>query len=623
MNILEGLNEAQKRVVVHEEGPLLVLAGAGAGKTKAITHRIAHLISRGVPPEAIVAITFTNKAAREMRERVARIVRSEEQPVISTFHALGVSMLRSSLSPKRFSILDREDSLALLKTVMADLGVDPKEFAPSRVLNVLSRMKGDLADAADVHAYVHSPIPLARHLPRIREAYESRLRESRAYDFDDLIEKPVRLLRDRGDIRAHYEQCWQHRLIDEYQDTTHVQYELARLLAGRHRNITAVGDIDQAIYSWRGADYRNIMRFEEDYPERALIFLEENYRSPANILEAADRVIEKNVDRKPKRLIPTREEGAPITFFVAAHEDEEAEHIAARASKLISSGTNASEVAVLYRANFQSRALEEACLKEGIPYQVLGTRFYERREVKDILAYLRAAINPHDHVSVSRVINVPARGIGRATLLSYLKGSALSPAQERKVAAFHKILGDIRGAAETKRCAEAVRAAIETSGYEDDDLERFENLAELVLIAGRYATVEQLLDAVALMGEQDTLREEKEGVRLMTVHAAKGLEFEHVFVAGLEDGLFPHRGTDDDRIKDEEERRLFYVAMTRAKECLHLSFSLTRSRFGAANLTTPSSFLSDIPEHLIEVERDARRAVKHRVFDIRARASND
>lgn len=601
MDLLSGLNDAQKMAVLHKNGPLLVLAGAGAGKTRAIAHRVAHLVNQGVEPEHILAITFTNKAADEMRERINKLLlvtRSSLRvmPFIGTFHSLCVYILRYSGSgigvPKNFSILDKEDSLGIIKDAMKELNIDPKQFQPAKMQATISRYKGDLVTVEEFSATAgNSYFP--RTLARIWEKYEEYLNKQKALDFDDLILKTAFLLEKDKKVREHYQNFWQYILIDEYQDTNRAQYELSKILAEKHKNICIIGDIDQAIYSWRGADFRNIINFENDFPENTTIVFEENYRSTQNILEAAAKVIEKNKMRKPKKLTATREKGAEISLFEAMNEEEEAEFTGHKIKELLSKKINPSQIAILFRANFQSRIFEEKCLRHNIPYQMLGVQFYKRKEIKDILAFLRVALNPNDLVSAKRIkkfINAP-------------------------------LLDSIKEIIFREKTSVAVKFVMQKSGIgerlqngSDDDRERLENIKELVSIAVRYDEyspgegIEKLLADAVLMGEQDSLDKKKNAVRLMTAHSAKGLEFDYVFVVGLEEGLFPHSGFGDNSDeKEEEERRLFYVAITRAKEKLFLSFSVSRMVFGSRQLNLPSQFLSDIPEHLMKLEQNDKK----------------
>lgn len=637
--LFDGLNEAQKKVVLHKDGPLLVLAGAGSGKTKSISHRIAHLASCGVEPEKILAITFTNKAAEEMRERIMSLLEvfqlprpprlssgmsgaansNFQHPFISTFHTLGVYILRKSGKsvgvPKSFSILDKEDGLAVVKTAIQELNIDPKQFQPSKMQAIISKQKGELMDSENYKREAGNNF-FPSVLARIWEKYEEQLIKQKALDFDDLIAKTVFLLEKDKEARDFYQNFWQYILIDEYQDTNKSQYKLSKILAARHKNICVVGDIDQCVYAFRGADFRNIINFENDYPGHISIALEENYRSTQNILEAAAKVIEKNKMRKPKTLYTRNKKGAEISLFEAMNEQEEAEFVAHKVKKLLQRGYPPEEIAVLFRANFQSRILEELCLRHEVAYQMLGTQFYERKEVKDVFAYLKAAINREDLTSVKRIINTPPRGIGKVSILNHFAGKKLPVGMEKKFKEFKDRIDSINGEILKEKTSAVIRFVLEETGMrkflengDDSDKERLENLKELVTIATRYDNfvppegTEKMLTDSALMSAQDSLDKKKDGIRLMTVHAAKGLEFKNVFIVGMEEGLFPHSGYGDDSgQKNEEERRLFYVALTRAKEKLFLSFSVVRTIFGGKQMNMPSKFLSDIPEHLYKME---------------------
>lgn len=631
---LDGLNPAQKEAVLHKDGPLLIVAGAGAGKTKTLTHRIINLIKEGVAPSQILAITFTNKAAKEMGERVDALLRDErqktgaahnERPFMSTFHALGVHILREHGYlvgiQRHFTIFDRNDSLSVIKEALAAEGLDPKQFEPGRLLSALSRQKGDLITAEE---YARSAGN--NYFPKILSAvwlrYEEALAKQKALDFDDLILKPAKLLQESADARAHYQNRWHYIHIDEYQDTNQPQYEIARLLAERHKNICVVGDADQNIYSWRGANIQNILNFEKDYRDAKVILLEENYRSTQNILAAANAVIKKNTLRKEKNLFTKNSEGAKISVFGAYDENEEARHAAEKSAELIKSGVSPRDIAVLYRANFQSRVLEEAFLSLNIPYQVLGVKFFERKEVRDVISYVKAALNPENFYDIKRIINVPPRGIGKVTYTKILAGNTegLTPAMRTRIAEFMKLLARIQEQALSQKTSSLIKFIMTETGMEkslkdgtEENTERLENLKELVTLATKYDVlspqegVEKLLSDVALTTDQDSLERNENAVKLMTVHAAKGLEFRYVFITGLEQDLFPHRGMgarEDAREREEEERRLFYVALTRAKEKLFLSHAAVRTIFGAKQVNTPSEFLSDIDDELVDQEEE-------------------
>lgn len=621
-----------------------MLAGAGAGKTKTITSRIVDLIRGGVSPEAILALTFTNKTAREMRDRVRIAIADEtslhrpisemENPFVSTFHALSAFLIREHAErlglSRHFSIYDRADSKQAVKEAMSLVGIDPKEMEPGQILSVISREKGNLQTPSGLLA--QSDTYRSNLLAQIWERYEMILKCSHALDFDDLLSVTVGMLSKHADIRARYQDKWKYLHVDEYQDTNRAQYELLRLLAETHKEIFAVGDIDQTIYTWRGARIKNLLHFEKDYPGTTVVLLEENYRSSKTILEAANAVIRKNKIRYEKNLFTKKSAGEPIGIYGAYDEADEALFVTQKVKALLKQGTEAKEIAVLYRANFQSRALEQAFLKAQIPYQVLGTRFFERKEVKDVLSFIRVALNPQSSGDLRRVINVPPRGIGKLTFLKMLAGkeAELNAGLKQKVSAFRYLLASIREVALSKKPSETVKFVITQTGLEkllahgtEEELERLENMRELATVATLYDTmppqegIEKLLADVALASEQDEIKEEHDAVRLMTVHASKGLEFDCVFVTGLEQDLFPHlrREEAQDNEEAEEERRLFYVALTRARDKVFLSYAQVRTIFGARQVNLPSEFLSDIEEVSWQPEVNLGKSFKTIRFD--------
>lgn len=615
MEHLAGLNDAQRSAALHTEGPVLIIAGAGAGKTKTIAHRILHLVKGGVAPENILAITFTNKAAHEMKERIGGLVAREgkRMPFVSTFHTLGVHLLRefheAAGVPKYFSILDKTDALGVLRRATKAAGYDPKQYPPEKTLALISRAKADVMGPNEA---VIEDEDTAFPLRRIWKQYEEMLTAEKVLDFDDLILKTVLLLEGNETVRTQCINRWKFIHIDEYQDTNKAQYRLAKALAGEVCNICVVGDVDQSIFSWRGAHFRNLMRFEKDFPGTTVVRLEQNYRSTKNILAAADDIITKNKERPEKTLYTANNEGEKITVYEAADENEEARYVVETASKCISEGVRPDSIAVLYRANYQSRILEEAFLMAGLPYQLLGTRFFERKEVKDAISYLKAALNPGDNENFKRAIATPSRGIGEVTLQKIMNGEegALNKGMQEKVAAFREILADINRAAHERTPSETIKFIMQRSGLETEFLanheeERIENLQELVTLAAKYNQLgpeegmEKLLTDASLMADQDALIDSAPAVRLMTVHASKGLEFSHVFVVGLEDGLFPHRRMGDSG-DPEEERRLFYVAVTRAAKKLFLSWAQTRAIFGSREWHQPSPFIGDIRDEILD-----------------------
>ncbi len=634
-DILSELNTKQREAALHTEGPLLVVAGAGAGKTRTIAYRILHLVRQGIPPDTILAITFTNKAAQEMRERIQDLLAHDPRinlpvhtpiyPFVSTFHRLGVHMIREHTRlvgvTRHFKIFDRDDSVRAIKQALKREGFDSREHDPLKILSAISREKNaghSLQFFLEKSEAEVGPRPRSALVGMIWNRYQEALRESNALDFDDLLLVTLELLRKHSEVRERYQKCWKYIHIDEYQDTNFVQCEIAQLLAQAHQNICVVGDADQMIYGWRGARIENILSFEHEYPRARTIILDENYRSTETILSAANSVIEKNVERVPKALHTKRGQGELISMIHAADEVDEAERITSEIESLLRAGVSGNEIAVLYRANFQSRALEEAFLSKRIPHQVLGTKFYDRREVKDMLAFVRAALHPNPH-DVARIANVPPRGIGKVTLAKMLSGErhTLSPKVGQKVDAFYLFLDQVGEKAKTHVPSEVLRFILESSNLlshlkegGEDDHERLENIYELISIAQRYDAhgallgIEALLEDAALASDQDSLRDQNgEGaVKLMTVHASKGLEFKYVYIAGLEEGLFPSdfSSEKETRSLQEEERRLFYVALTRAKEKLFLSFAATRTIFGNKQTMAPSSFLEDIDPSLCE-----------------------
>lgn len=620
---LSTLNPAQKEAVLATEGPVLIVAGAGAGKTKTITHRIMHLIHSGVMPEKILAITFTNKAAAEMRERVRGLMadtRHDRTPFVSTFHAFGVYVLKEHAHllgrTRHFTIMDEDDAVKLVKEAIIAEGYDIKQYEPKKIRGAISREKGRFTTYEDYAARADSftEQAIAKCWRRYREA----LREEGAFDFDDLLVETVLIIQKHPEIREEYLKRFQYLHVDEYQDTNEVQYALTKLLVGPARNICVVGDTDQNIYSWRGANLKNMLHFERDFPNAKIIFLEQNYRSTKKILAAANAVIEKNTVRVPKKLFTEKEDGDHISMVEAYDEREEAGFVAEEVVGLIDHGVKAEDITVLYRANFQSRVLEEALLDMHVPYQVLGTRFYDRREIRDVLSYLKAALSPESLSQIKRIINTPARGIGKTTIAKLFSGQRdeLPPATQKKINDFYTLLARIGEAAKTAPPSHAVKFAIEESGLgkslaegTEEDHERLENVRELVTLAMKYDALpipegmEKLIEDASLQSDQDGLTQEKRGVKLMTVHAAKGLEFPYVFIVGMEQDLFPHRRNEHASIEDrEEERRLFYVALTRAMKKLYLSYATVRTLYGMRELTAPSEFLFDLPEHLLEKE---------------------
>lgn len=649
ISYLKGLNTQQYEAATTTEGPLLILAGAGAGKTKTVTFRILHLIKSGVSPDSILAITFTNKAAKEMRERVFHLLQSDQglnlpvssfgpdygrfksvsKPFISTFHSLAVHILKESGShvgvSKNFVIFDRSDSKQVIKDALVELGHDPKKIEPSKMISIISREKGNFVSQEEFEAK-NADEYIGSIAAEVWRKYDRALEKEKALDFDDLLFKATQLLATNKEVREYYQNKWKYVHVDEYQDTNQVQYRLVQLIVGERGNIAVVGDADQSIYGWRGADIKNILKFEEDYPSAKSILLEQNYRSTQTILSAANKIIEKNIYRKKKNLFTKNEEGGKIKIYTAYDESDEANFVANTVRDLIQKDkVNPNEIAVLFRANFQSRALEESFLRKTIPYTLLGTKFFERREVKDTLSYIRAACNPDSLSDIKRIINTPTRGIGKTTVLKIMEGKErdLPSATLMKVQYFRNILKDIERKINTEKASEVVKFVLQASGLErsfkdEGDDERLENVRELVTLATKFDTedfpiptgIEKLLEEASLASDQDDLDKKvsdrevpQDSVKLMTVHASKGLEFDYVFITGLEQELFPHSRSNTEHVtpeQSEEERRLFYVALTRARKNLFLSHANVRTIFGSKNVTIPSEFISDIDEDLVE-----------------------
>jgi len=626
---MESLNEKQREAVLQTEGPVLILAGAGAGKTKTLTHRILHLVEKGVNPRAILAITFTNKAAKEMKERVNDLlhksgvlqVSGTGSPFVSTFHSLGVHIIKENAEllglTRHFTIFDRGESKRAIKESLIKSGFDPKQFDPALVLSAISREKGDAVTLKDFEARPGNDY-LKKVALAVWKEYEDILKKEKALDFDDLLLKALHLLKHYDQVRDKYQTLWQYVHIDEYQDTNRVQYQIAKLLSEKHHNICAVGDIDQNIYSWRGADIKNILNFEKDYPNANIITLEENYRSTNIILSAANEIIKKNVHRREKNLFTRKEGGELIAVYNAYDEGDEADFISRTSQELIAQGVPADEIAVLYRTNFQSRILEESFLARAIPHQVLGVRFFERKEVKDALSYLRLSLNPSSESDFKRVVNVPTRGIGKTSLEKILQGNVegLTASTKKTYDRFLEMLLEIREQAFSKKMSDTIAFILKVTGllsmYEEgknEDEEKVGNLQELVSLSKRYdhlppeEAIDAFLQDVALATDQDEMDKNKKGVKLLTIHASKGLEFDYVFITGLESELFPHKRMNESKISAEdaeEERRLFYVALTRARIKLYLSYALVRTIFGMKKYNTESEFITDIPMELVD-----------------------
>ena len=625
MPILDSLNDHQREAVLKTDGALLIIAGAGSGKTKTIAHRIAYLISQGIAPNKILAVTFTNKAAGEMRERVEMLLNKEKihvnreyMPFLGTFHSLGVYILRHDgyrigIS-KHFSILDEEDTRKIIRDLIQDFELNPESYPVPRIRKAISGFKNELIDTA-AFARDADGSPYQQKLLALYTAYEAQLQKMKGLDFDDLLLKTVIVLQDHPEALAYWQDRWSYIHIDEYQDTNKAQYILSRLLAARHKNIAVVGDIDQAIYSWRGADWRNILQFENDWPNARLITLEENYRSTQLILEAANAVIVNNQERKEKNLRSERERGESIGLVLLEDERREALFIASYVEYLKTEGIKPGSIAVLFRTNAQSRAIEEAFLKKNIPYRLIaGVKFYERKEVKDVLAYLKYALNPDDVLSRKRILNTPPRGVGKVLALKYIGGIGLTQKEKDKIAIFESIVENIRKSIQTKKPSEVLTHVIRSASFEKyykgnkSEEDRTENIKELLSVARKFDDptfggkppegIEKLLTEAALSTQETEIEDKDSQVILLTAHAAKGLEFDVVIIAGMEEGLFPHSLSETEPAI-EEERRLFYVALTRARQKVMITLAGRRMLYGEVSFNDPSRFLSEIPSALI------------------------
>ncbi len=668
-----SLNPEQRRAVETVEGPVLIVAGAGSGKTKTLTHRIVYLMQeKGVRARNILAVTFTNKAAEEMKIRVSTLlslVSSEQSvaskvspprpspltphmptgqagyplptalPHIGTFHSICARILRKDIAAlgykTSFTILDSDDQLSLMKRVMRSLEIDPKNIHPRALLDAVSRAKNQLVDELvfESQAGSHFEELIAKAYRR----YQEELRGNHALDFDDLLGLTIRLFREFPETLEHYRKLFQFILVDEYQDTNHAQYTLLHTLAERHRNLFAIGDDYQSIYGWRQADIRNILHFEKDYPEATIVTLDQNYRSTQTILDAAGAVIAQNPHQRHKKLWTAQTGGEPLTVFEAEDEQEESAYVVRTIQSLATTKKRPfSDFAVLYRTNAQSRALEETCLKHSLPYQIVGgLKFYQRKEIKDAISYLRLVANPWDTLSLARIVNEPARGIGKKSLVSWLdtakstntdpitlareddgKRLTIAPSKQKAAARFAEMIHTFsKKLPEEGSLSTFLRELLETVGYlksledgTDEGKTRIENVQELFSVTTKYDAIplEQaatlFLEEISLVSDTDALDEKKDVVRLMTLHSAKGLEFPFVFIVGLEEGIFPHSRSALSPAELEEERRLMYVGLTRAKEKAWLISAETRMIYGSTQMNAPSRFISEIPEHLLETE---------------------
>ena len=647
--LLNGMNPRQKEAVLHTDGPLLLMAGAGSGKTRVLTHRIAYLIEeKEVNPWNILAITFTNKAAKEMKERVNAILASGGEDVwVSTFHSMCVRILRRDVDfigyNRNFTIIDSSEQLTLMKRILKELNIDPKKYDPRSILGTISQAKNSLQTPQDFTKMQGSYYE--EIAAKCYAAYQKELQYNQCMDFDDLIMNTIRLFEEHPDSLTYYQNKFHYIHVDEYQDTNHAQYTLVNLLAGRFRNLCVVGDADQSIYGWRGADMQNILDFEKDYPDAAVILLEQNYRSTKNILSAANQVIENNSNRKPKNLWTENKEGNKITYYRADNERDETRFIVDRMQEEIRSNhRNYGDFAILYRTNAQSRVMEETLLKANIPYKMVGGhKFYDRKEIKDILAYLNVLANPQDSISFERIVNSPKRGIGPGSIeklrsfASLHEWPLLEAAQNvdlaniggkagQQLGAFGEMIQEVTQMIQYLTVTELTKEVLDRSGYLEDlkiqnTLEaqaRIENLEEFLTVTQEFdkqfeqqneedadAPEEKLtvfLNDLALVSDIDNLEEDASQVTLMTLHAAKGLEFPVVFLIGLEEGVFPLSRALMEESELEEERRLAYVGITRAEEALYLTNAFSRTLYGRTQYNRPSRFVEEIDQELLEIE---------------------
>jgi len=662
-NILENLNERQKKAVIATDGPVLIIAGPGSGKTKVLTHRIAYIIGKGkINPTNILAVTFTNKAAQEMKNRVGALLKETvyannpkippapfekegvsniQYPVIGTFHNICVRILRQEAEAvgykKSFVIYDGDDQISMIKKIMKELEVNSEQFNPRSILSHISNAKNELKDAESfsniADGYFEEQVSI------IYNVYQKKLKENNALDFDDLIMQTILLFLDKPDILRKYQDKFRYVMVDEYQDTNYAQYRLVDLLSKAHRNLCVVGDDWQSIYKWRGADIRNILDFEKNYSEAEVILLEQNYRSTQTILDASYQIISRNVNRKEKKLWSEKKVGEPIVIYEAADEKGEAEFIVAEIAKLTNEKLgnkkiNLKDIAILYRTNAQSRSIEEAFLKYNLPYKIVGgIKFYLRKEIKDIIAYLRLIQNSNDQISLERIINIPKRDLGQVTFKKVIAEiekteqniiealfnynyENIPESKIKKIKNFAEIILKCQDKTNRVKISELLSYLLKSIAYEkhikdgtDDGEKRWENVKELFSAVEKYDNLPAkeslpiLLEEIALATDLDKMDDAQDTVTLMTLHSAKGLEFSAVFIIGMEEGLLPHSRSIQDPSEMEEERRLCYVGITRAKKKAYLIFARTRKIYGSTQANTPSRFISDIPENLAEFKR--------------------
>ena len=622
---LDNLNDKQKEAVLYNDGPLLIIAGAGAGKTKTLTTKIAYLIEEGLAaPYNILAITFTNKAAKEMRDRLYLLIGDEARKLqVSTFHSFGLKLLRENYEllgyDRNFVIMDSDDSLTVVKKIIKDLNYDPKIYNPKAIRNKISSCKNELISAHDYERYAVSDYEQV--IQKVYEKYEHKLKTNNSVDFDDLLILPIKLFKEHRDVLEKYQDLYKYVLIDEYQDTNEAQYILTKMISEKNRKITCVGDDSQSIYSFRGANYKNILNFEKDYKDAKTILLEQNYRSTGNILDAANQVIKNNRDRKDKNLWTNKGPGDKIKYYRAYNERDEAQYIIRKIKELVNRDVEYKDIAILYRTNAQSRVVEEEMLKENLPYRVIGSfYFYSRKEIKDLIAYLRLIHNSKDNISLLRVINTPKRGIGLKTIENLTiradsEGISIYDAIESgKELEFKNTIEKLKSIAEDLTLTELIDKVLDASGMKkelesEQTLEsevRLENLEEFKSITKAFEeqegliSLEDFLLEISLVSDVEEYKDDPNRISLMTVHSVKGLEFDHVFVIGMEEGLFPHMNSLMENGALEEERRLCYVAITRARDDLHLVNARRRTLFGKEQVNPVSRFISEINPDLLE-----------------------
>ncbi len=622
---LDLLNEWQLEAVKTTNGPLLILAGAGSGKTRVLTYRVAYLINEeNIDPYNVLAITFTNKAAKEMKDRIIGILGSKALGIqISTFHSLGVLIIKENYEKagykNNFTILDSDDSLTLIKKILKELNLDPKMYNPKAIRNQISGTKNQLLTSKEYEKYAMTDFE--KVVFKVYQKYEDKLLVNNSLDFDDLLMLPIKIFRKYPEVLKHYQERFKYILIDEYQDTNEAQYTFVKMLSAKYRNICVVGDNDQSIYSFRGANYHNILNFEKDYPNCKVIMLEKNYRSTKTILNAANDVIKNNKERKEKNLWTDNELGNKIKYHRALDEKDEAFYVLQEIKKLIDQGIKLNDIAVLYRTNAQSRNIEEALLRESIPYRVIGSfYFYNRKEIKDLISYLKVIYNSNDDISLLRIINVPKRGIGDKTIQNLtekansLNTSLFEAIDSGKELLFKQTINELKEISEKSSLTELIDQILNKSGIKNEleneksieaDI-RLENLEEFKTITRNYeenkgiASLDEFLNEISLVSDVEEYRNRDDVITLMTIHSAKGLEFNNVFLIGMEEGIFPHQAAFFDNNELEEERRLCYVAITRAKEKLYIVNAKRRTLYGIDSVNPPSRFISEINKELLE-----------------------